>query len=90
MESKKISNDQELIQPDPTSCPQKACLRKNNSKKAYMYQLVKNLTTEKQDKSRHLQDKSRKCLTKEQKFLIGGQSTVQTYTIMRLMGTNST
>ena len=65
-----------------------AYLRKNNSKKAY--QLVKDLTTEKQGKPASLEDKSRKCLTKEQKSLIGGQSTVQTYTIMRLMGTNST
>ena len=40
-----------------------ACLRKNNSKKAY--QLVKDLTTEKQDKSTTLQDKSGKCITEE-------------------------
>ena len=33
-----------------------ACLRKNNSKKAY--QLVKDLTTEKQDKTTTIQDKS--------------------------------
>ena len=38
-----------------------ACLRKNNSKKAY--QLVKDLTTEKQGKSTIIQDKSGKCLT---------------------------
>ena len=38
-----------------------ACLRKNNSKKAY--QLVKDLTTEKQGKSTTIQDKSGKCLT---------------------------
>ena len=38
-----------------------ACLRKNNSKKAY--RLVKDLTTEKQGKSTTIQDKSGKCLT---------------------------
>ena len=37
-----------------------ACLRKNNSKKEY--QLVKDLTTEKQGKSTTIQDKSGKCL----------------------------
>ena len=40
-----------------------ACIRKNNSKKAY--QLVKDLTTEKQGNSTTIQDKSGKCLTKE-------------------------
>ena len=40
-----------------------ACLRKNNSKKAY--QPVKDLTTEKQDKSITIQDKSGKRLTEE-------------------------
>ena len=40
-----------------------ACLRKNNSKKAY--QLVNDLTTEKQAKSTIIQDKSGKCLNKE-------------------------
>ena len=40
-----------------------ACLRKNNSKKAY--QLVKDLTTEKQGKSTTIQDKSGKCLRGE-------------------------
>ena len=43
------------------------CLRKNNSKKAY--QLVKDLTTEKQGKTTTIQDKSRKCLTKENEIL---------------------
>ena len=38
-----------------------AYFRKNNSKKAY--QLVKNLTTEKQGKSTTIQDESGKCLT---------------------------
>ena len=45
----------------------KACLRKNNSKKAY--KLVKDLTTEKQDKSTAIQEKSGKCLTEEKEIL---------------------
>ena len=44
-----------------------ACLRKNNSKKAY--QLVKDLTTEKQGKSTTIQDKSGKYLTEENEIL---------------------
>ena len=44
-----------------------ACLRKNNSKKAY--QLVKDLATEKQGKSTTIQDKSGKCLTEENEIL---------------------
>ena len=58
-----------------------ACLRKNNSKKAY--QQVKNLTTEKQDKSTTIQDKLGKCLTEENEI----HSIAQTFTTMRLMGT---
>ena len=45
---------------------QEACLR-NNSKKAY--QLVKDLTTEKQGKSTTIQDKSGKCLKEENEIL---------------------
>ena len=44
-----------------------ACLRKNNSKKAY--QLVKDLTTENQGKSTTMQDKSGKGLTEENEIL---------------------
>ena len=44
-----------------------ACLRKNNSKKAY--QLVKDLTTEKQGKTTTIQDKSGKCMTEENEIL---------------------
>ena len=44
-----------------------ACLRNNNIKKAY--QLVKNLTTEKQGKSTTIQDKSGKCFTEENEIL---------------------
>ena len=40
-----------------------ACLRKNNCKQAY--QLVKDLTTEKQGKTTTIQDKSGKCLPEE-------------------------
>ena len=43
------------------------CLNKSNSKKAY--QLVKDLTSEKQGRSSTIQDKSGKCLTKEQQIL---------------------
>ena len=43
------------------------CLNKSNSKKAY--QLVKDLTSEKQGRSSSIQVKSRKCLTKEQQIL---------------------
>ena len=44
-----------------------ACLRKNNSKKAY--QLVKDQATEKQGKSTTIQDKSGKCFTEENGIL---------------------
>ena len=44
-----------------------ACLRKNNSKKSY--QLVKDLTTEKQGKTTTIQDKLGKCLTEENEIL---------------------
>ena len=44
-----------------------ACLRKSNSKKTY--QLVKDLTTEKQGKSTTIQDKSGKCLTEDNEIL---------------------
>ena len=43
------------------------CLNKNNSKRAY--QLVKDLTSEKQGRSSTIQDKSRKCLTEEKEIL---------------------
>ena len=41
------------------------CLNKNNSKRAY--QLVKDLTSEKQGRSSTIQDKSGKCLTEEKR-----------------------
>ena len=43
------------------------CLNKNNSKRAY--QLVKNLTSEKQGRSSTIQDRPRKCHTEEQEIL---------------------
>ena len=43
------------------------CLNKNNSKRAY--QLVKDLTSEKQNKSSAIQDKSGKCHTEEKEIL---------------------
>ena len=43
------------------------CLNKNKSKRAY--QLVKDLTSEKQERSTTIQDKSGKCLTEEQEIL---------------------
>ena len=60
--------------------------RKNNCR-VDAYQLVKDLTTEKLGKSTFIQDKSGKCLTEENKILTDGQSTAQTFTTMRLMGT---
>ena len=43
------------------------CLNKNNSKRAY--QLVKDLTSEKQGRSSTIQDKFGKCLTEENEIL---------------------
>ena len=43
------------------------CLNKNKSKRAY--QLVKDLTSEKQSRSSTIQDKSWKCLTEEKEIL---------------------
>ena len=42
------------------------CLNKNNSKRAY--QLVKDLTSEKQGRSSTIQDRSGKCLTEEKEI----------------------
>ena len=43
------------------------CLNKNNSKRSY--QLVKDLTSEKQGRSSTIQDKSGKCLNEEKEIL---------------------
>ena len=45
----------------------KTCPNKNNNKRAY--QLVKDLTSEKQGRSPTIQDKSGKCLTEEKEML---------------------
>ena len=51
-----------------TQCEKiETCLNKNKSKRAY--QLVKDLTSEKQDRSSTIQDKSGKCLTEEKEIL---------------------
>ena len=51
-----------------TQCEEiKTCLNKNNRKRAY--QLVKDLTSEKQVRSSTIQDKSGKCLTEENEIL---------------------
>ena len=52
---------------DTQSKESDTCLNKSNSKKAY--QLVKDITSEKQGRSSTIQDKSGKCLTKEQEIL---------------------
>ena len=57
-----------------------ACLRKNNSKKAY--QLVKDLTTEKQGKSTTYKTSRGSVSQRRMKSLTGGQSTG-----LRVMGT---
>ena len=62
-----------------------ACLRKNNSKNAY--QLVKDLTTEKQGESTTIQDKSGKCLTKKNEILNRWTEYCSDLTTMRLIGT---
>ena len=62
-----------------------ACLRKNNSKKAY--QLDKDLTTEKQGKSTTIQDKSGKFLTEENEILNGWIEYCSDFTTTRLRGT---
>ena len=50
-----------------------SCLRKNNSKKAY--QLVKDLTTEKQGKSTTIQESRGSVSQRRTTSLVGGQST---------------
>ena len=63
-----------------------ACLRKYNSKKEY--QLVKDLTTEKQGKSITIQDKSGKCLTEEHEIVNRWTEYCSSlYNYMRLLGT---
>ena len=61
-----------------------ACLRKNNCKKTY--QLVKDLTTEKQGNLHSYKTSRGSVSQRRMKSLTGGQSTAQTFTTMRLMG----
>ena len=61
------------------------CLNKNNSKRAY--QLVKDLTSEKQGRSSAIQDMSGKCLTEEKRFSADGQNIAQNSTTMRVVQT---
>ena len=62
-----------------------ACLKMNNSKKAY--QLVKDLTTEKQRNLQPYKTSRGNASQRKMKSLTGGQSIPQTFTTMRLMGT---
>ena len=61
------------------------CLNKNNNKRAY--QLVKDLTSEKQGRSSTVQDKSGKCLTEKKRFSADGQNIAQNCTTMRVVET---
>ena len=58
------------------------CLSKNNSKRAY--QLVKDLTLEKKERSSTIQDSSGICLTEEKRFSADEQNIAQNCTTMRL------
>ena len=62
-----------------------ACLRKNNSKKAY--QLVKDLTTENRVNLQPYKTSRESISQRGMKSLTGGQSTAQTFTTTRLRGT---
>ena len=62
-----------------------ACLRKNNSKKAY--QLVKDLITEKRINLQPYKTSRGSVSQRKMKSLTDGQSIAQTFTTMRLMGT---
>ena len=61
------------------------CLNKNNSKRAY--QLMNDLTSEKQGRSSTIQDKSGKCLTEEKEISADGQNIGQNCTTMRVVET---
>ena len=62
-----------------------ACLRKNNSKKAY--QLVKDLTQRNRVNLQPYKTSRGSVSQRRMKSLTGGQSTAQTFTTTRLMGT---
>ena len=61
------------------------CLNKNNSKG--VYQLVKDLTSEKQSRPSTIQDKSWKCLDEEKEILCGLTEYAQNCTTMRVVET---
>ena len=61
------------------------CLNKNNNKRAY--QLVKDLTSEKQGRSSTIQDKSGNVLLKKKTFSADGQNIAQNCTTMRVVET---
>ena len=61
------------------------CLNKNNSKRAY--QLVKDLTSEKQCRSSIVQDRSGNCLNEDRGFSADGQNIGQNCTTMRVVVT---
>ena len=63
----------------------KTCLNKNNSRRAY--QLVEDLTSEKQVRSTTIQEKSGKCLTEEKRFSADGQNIAQICTTMTVVET---
>ena len=48
---------------------------------------MKDLTSEKQDRSSAIQDRSGKCLTEEQEITEDGQNIAQSYTTMRVVVT---
>ena len=60
-----------------------SCLNKSNSNR--VYQLVKDLTSQKQGRSSTIQDKSGICLTKEKRFSADGQNIAQNCTTMRVV-----
>ena len=61
------------------------CLNKNNSKRAY--QLVNDLTSDKQGRSSAIQDKSGNVLLKKKRFSADGQNIAQNCTTMRVVET---
>ena len=61
------------------------CLNKNNNKRAY--QLVKDLTSEKQGRSSTIQNKLGNVLLKKKRFSADGQNIAQNCTRMRVVET---
>ena len=61
------------------------CLNLNNSKR--VYQLVKDLTSEKQGRFSTIQDRSGECFTEKKRFSADGQNIAQNCTTMRVVET---